>query len=291
MGVLAPMVDRLSVLCFAGTYALALVSELSRFLVRVPLRWHLTLGLTLLGWLVQTVYLGNWAWRSGELPTVTVFGSLLVLAWVLTAIDLYLTLRAPRGVAVGVFHLPVILALLAVAGLLPRAEWTTPRGWVALWGAVHGVLLLGGAVATCVAFATGLMYLAQARRLKRKRPARFGLGLPSLEQSERWNRAAIIVAFPLLTFGLMIGVGLVAASRREGLVLLDWSDPKIISAAALWLVFAVLVHARSRPEMRGTRVMVLTIVAFAFFLFTLVGVDLLLPTAHGVPNRGPGRSP
>src|SRR5262249_40444956 len=130
-----------------------------------------------------------------------------------------------------------------------------------------------------------------ARRLKRKRPPRFGLALPSLEQSERWNRAAIIIAFPLLTFGLLIGVGLVAATRRDGTALLDWYDPKIISAAALWLIFAGLVHARFRPEMRGTRVMVLTIVAFAFFLFTLVGVDLLLPTAHGVPHGSTGRTP
>ena len=57
-----------------------------------------------------------------------------------------------------------------------------------------------------VAFAAGLMYLAQMRRLKSKRPARFGFSLPSLEQSERVNRGAITIAFPLLTFGLLIGM-------------------------------------------------------------------------------------
>jgi ABC-type transport system involved in cytochrome c biogenesis permease subunit len=55
-------------------------------------------------------------------------------------------------------------------------------------------------------------------------------------------------------------------------------------------VFAALLHARYRPEWRGQRVMLLTVLAFAFMIFTLVGVDLLLPTAHGVP-RGPGGSP
>lgn len=283
------MVDRLSILCFAGTYALALVSDLARFLFRARSRWGLTLGLTCLGWLVQTVYLGNWAWKSGVSPTATVFGSLLVLAWILAAIDLYLTLCAPKGVAVGLFLLPLVLAVLVVAGALPRVEWTTPRGWVSLWGAVHGLMLIGGAVATCVAFATGLMYLAQARRLKRKRPPRFGFALPSLEQSERWNRAAIIAAFPLLTCGLLIGVGLVAATQRAGSAVLSWSDPKIVSAAVLWLIFAALLHARFRPDMRGTRVMVLTILVFGFFVFTLIGVDLLLPTAHGVPHVGTGR--
>ncbi|MFO0957273.1 MAG: cytochrome c biogenesis protein CcsA [Isosphaeraceae bacterium] len=280
------MVDRLSVLCFAGTYALALANDLARSFARWPGRRFATLGLTALGWIVQTAYLGNWLWRSGELPTASVFGSLLVLSWVLVGIGLYLTARAPQGVAVGVFFLPVALVLLSIAGLLPRVEWTTPRGWVALWGPVHGLMLLGGAVATCVAFATGLMYLAQSHRLKRKRPPRLNFALPSLEQSERWNRAAITAAFPLLTFGLLIGVGLVAATQHAGAALLKWSDPKIISTAALWLVYAALVHARFRPEMRGTRVMTLTILAFGFLLFTLVGVDLLLPTAHGVPHDG-----
>ena len=83
---------------------------------------------------------------------------------------------------------------------------------------MHGVFLLAGAVSTCVAFAAGLMYLVQSNRLKHKRPARFGFALPSLEQSERLNRGAITLAFPLLTFGLLIGVvlDLAGAARRPG---------------------------------------------------------------------------
>ena len=33
---------------------------------------------------------------------------------------------------------------------------------MAFWGTVHGVFLLAGAVSTCLAFAAGLMYLAQS---------------------------------------------------------------------------------------------------------------------------------
>ena len=65
-----------------------------------------------------------------------------------------------------------------------------------------------------MAFAAGLMYLVQSNRLKHKRRPRFGFALPSLEQSERLNRGAITLAFPLLTFGLLIGVVLDLAVRR-----------------------------------------------------------------------------
>ena len=134
-----------------------------------------------------------------------------------------------------------------------------------------------------MAFAAGLMYLVQANRLKHKRRPRFGFALPSLEQSERLNRGAITLAFPLLTFGLLIGVVLDLATRGGASRLpLSWSDPKVVSAALMWLVFAVLLHARFRPSMRGRGVMLLTIVAFAFLAFTWVGLDVLrLPTAHG----------
>src|SRR5262249_14825995 len=147
-----------------------------------------------------------------------------------------------------------------------------------------------GAVCTCVAFFAGLMYLAQLRRLKAKRPSRLGLALPSLEQSERINRGAITVAFPLLTFGLGIGIILSLATQAgenapASVHTLQWTDPKVLSALLMWLVFAVLLHARFRPAMRGRSVMVLTIVAFGFLVFAWVGVEALkLPTAHGTPK-------
>jgi len=283
--------DRLSVLCFAGTYALALACDLARFLVRASIRWYVTIGLTILGWIVHTAYLGNRAWSARDLPIGSVYESLLVLAWIVVAIDLYLELRSPRPVAVGVFLLPLVLGVLAVAVNSPRKGWTRD-GYETFWGTVHGLFLLAGAVCTIVAFAAGLMYLVQADRLKNKRPPRLGVSLPSLEQSERWNRGAITLAFPLLTFGLFIGLALMVAARRLGGVDLSWTDPKVLATGACWLVFALLLHARYRPEWRGTRVMLLTGVAFAFLAFAMVGVGAILPTAHGAAaGETRGRTP
>jgi len=278
--------DRLKVLCFAGTYGLALLCELARLVVRSPFRWYLTVGLTGLGWLVQTVFLANLALKDPLiLPVTTAFESVMVLAWIVALIGLYLMLHWPRQVAVGLFVLPVVLGLVLAAGwFAPRESNWLDEGMMAFWGTVHG-MFLGGAVSTCVAFAAGLMYLAQMRRLKSKRPARRGFSLPSLEQSERVNRGAITIAFPLLTFGLLIGMILSVKARSlaagTGLIL-RWSDPKVVSALGMWAVFAVLLHARFRPAMRGRSVMVLTIVAFALLVFTWVGIEALqLPTAHG----------
>jgi ABC-type transport system involved in cytochrome c biogenesis permease subunit len=137
------------------------------------------------------------------------------------------------------------------------------------------------------------MYLAQMRRLKSKQTRNFGFSLPSLEQSERVNRGAIVAAFPLLTAGLLIGALLSVVELRKGgsgpHLGVPWYDPKVLSAFGMWLVFAVLLHARFRPSMRGRTVMMLTIAAFAFLVFTWVGVEALrLPTAHGAPRTTGG---
>lgn len=285
--------DRLTVLCFAGTYALALAADLARFAGRLRdgVRRYATVGLTALGALVQTAYLANLAITKRGLPVTTAFESLLVLGWILALIALYLMVHTrQRPNAVGPVLLGLVLIVLSVAAQwAPRAgnHWPgwVARDWLTFWGTVHGLFLTLGAVCTCLAFVFGLLYLAQARRLKLKRPPTLGLALPSLEQSERWNRAAITLAFPLLTAGLLIGLVLILATRRAGGSPLGWTDPKVLSTLALWLVFAGLLHARYRPEWRGKRVMLLTVVAFGFLAFAIVGVGLILPTAHrGLPQ-------
>ncbi|MDG3007501.1 cytochrome C assembly family protein [Paludisphaera mucosa] len=291
--------DRLKILCFAGTYGLALAVELARVFVRGggAFRWHLGVGLTFLGWCVQTIYLANIAWKDQTLlPVTSAFESVMVLSWVVALIGLYLMIQWPRNVAVGFFTLPLVLGLiLGAAWFVPRSEGREWEGATAFWGTIHGVFLLAGAVCASLAFAAGLMYLAQMRRLKSKPAHRFGFSLPSLEQSERVNRGAVVAAFPLLTAGLLIGALLSAVELRKGGVEassgVPWYDPKVLSAAGMWLVFAVLLHARFRPSMRGRTVMMLTIAAFAFLVFTWVGVEALrLPTAHGAP-RTAGRLP
>lgn len=244
-----------------------------------------------LGWLVQTVFLANLALKNPVVLVTTAFESVMVLSWIVALIGLYLMVHSPKPVAVGMFVLPLVLGLLAAGWFAPRqSAWLEWGGTIAFWGTVHGIFLLAGAVSTCVAFFAGLMYLVQMRRLKAKRASRVGLALPSLERSERINRGAITIAFPLLTFGLLIGIILSVTSRSsgsEGVMAhtLHWTDPKVLSALLMWLVFAVLLHARFRPAMRGKSVMLLTIVAFGFLVFTWVGVEALrLPTAHGSPR-------
>ena len=143
------MLDRLSVLCFAGTYGLAFLAELARFFVHSSIRWYVSAGLMGLGWLVQTAFLLNLALKNPLLLVTPPFESVMVLAWIVALIGLYLMVRSPKPVAVGMFVLPLVLGLVIAGWSAPRqSDWLEWGGMIAFWGTVHGIFLLAGAVFT-----------------------------------------------------------------------------------------------------------------------------------------------
>src|SRR5205807_599225 len=110
---------------------------------------------------------------------------------------------------------------------------------------------LMGAVAVIVGFATGLMYLLQAHRLKHKLPPLAGLRLPNLEWLERANSRAILISVLMAAAGLVSGVVLNLVKHK-----LPWSDATIWRSIGLfgWLLAAALFSAVYRPARRGRKV-------------------------------------
>jgi ABC-type uncharacterized transport system permease subunit len=119
------------------------------------------------------------------------------------------------------------------------------------------------------------MYLVQTRRLKHKQLPGRGPKLWSLERLELMNRRAIILAFPLLTLGLLVAAAQMfyLPDSVEGLE--NW---KVISTILLWFVFAILLYLRYGAHAGGRQVALLTIVAFTLMLCALMAVH---PFAQG----------
>jgi ABC-type transport system involved in cytochrome c biogenesis permease subunit len=209
---------------------------------------------------------------------------MLFLSWILAVFYLYGSLHH-RTFSWGVFILPLVFGLVVLAGLLGRmsnlpgfrsAEIAEldPREWSLDWGLVHGSLLLLASVGVCVGFVASLMYLVKAQRVKSKTPPGHGIKLFSLERLEEMIRRAILWAFPLLTVGLLVGIALML-KQAEGFA--DWGHLKILGTVVLWLVFAILLYLRYAVHLRGRRLALWTIVAFALLLFTLASTHPLMP--------------
>ena len=271
-------VEGVKLFCFGASYSVALASESAVGLLSAKVRRTVSLVFAAAGLIAHTLYIGHHTIGVRVCPITTSAGSMLVLSWVLAVGYFTIHWYYPRP-SVGVFALPLILGLIAFAAFLGPDSRRELEGWAKIWGPVHGAILAIGAIAVFVGFVAGLMYLVQAYRLKSKHLPSELLDLPSLELLERINRHGITAAFSLLTVGLGIGLMLAVHERRSGDETIRLLDPKVISAGLVWVVFGVLLQIRSQPQFRGRKVALLTILAFGLLLFTIVGVDLLMPSA------------
>jgi ABC-type transport system involved in cytochrome c biogenesis permease subunit len=262
-------VERITIFCFGASYAVALLCELARLVRPSKALRLLALGFGAAGLLAHTLFVA-----VQPLQLATPDGSLLFLAWILAVFYLYGALHH-RKVAWGLFVLPLVLGLTALAALAPMESTGRDLGQLPdlfvldgehFWGLVHGGLVLLAAVGVSVGFVASVMYLVQVRRLRTKAPPRQAVRLLSLERLEAMSRRAVVLSFPLLTAGLLAGIALFV---QNGEPVTSWQSPKILSALALWLVFAILLYLRYGAGARGRQVAVLTIVAFVLLVFSL----------------------
>jgi ABC-type transport system involved in cytochrome c biogenesis permease subunit len=262
--------QQIQVFCFAASYGVALVLEILQLFWQRRVQRYLRTGFAGAGFLAHSIYL-----LVNRPALSSQFGSLLFLAWILAVFYLYGSLHY-RRLAWGIFVLPLVLGLVLLAGafgkpdapgFLTLPEWENGLPWERFWSLVHGGFLMLAAVGVCVGFIASVMYLVQARKLKAKVPPRQGLRLLSLERLEEMNRRAINLSFPLLTAGVLVGAFMMGQEREP---LGDWLDPKVLGAILLWVLFALLLYLRYGFHLRGRRLALLTILAFALLLVTLV---------------------
>jgi ABC-type uncharacterized transport system permease subunit len=132
------------------------------------------------------------------------------------------------------------------------------------------------AVGVSVGFLASIMYLIQARRLRKKiNPGRV-VPLLSLERLERMNRWSLNITFPLLSIGLLVGTLLL---RHNHDLSDNWLSLKVVSTTGLWVVFLVLLYERYGAHLPARRLAILSIVAFGLMLVALAA-------AHPFAERG-----
>lgn len=284
------IIERITVMCFAASYAVALGLEVWHLLFPRPIQRYLSLAFGGAGLLAHTIYvlvrmtLPAPSDQVQPLQLASPFGSLVFLAWILAVFYFYGSIHHGR-LAWGLFVLPLVLGLIVLADTFsleggPANTEGSLRAFLSrgerFWGTLHGALVLLAAVGISVGFVASVMYLMQVRRLKAKLPPGQGVRLLSLERIEDMNRRAILWAFPLLTAGLLVGLAL---QFQSGEALSSWSSPKILSTAGLWIVFAILLYLRYGVHARGRQVALWTVVAFALLLFALASP--VHPFLHG----------
>ncbi|MCA9024012.1 MAG: cytochrome c biogenesis protein CcsA [Planctomycetaceae bacterium] len=278
------MLSNVTLFCFFASYLCALVIELTRLRLKNSVTRWAAIGFAFAGFIAHTAYLFERS-RTAELPPLlsSTHDWMLVLAYLTVVIYLFVS-TIDSSLGFGLFLLPIVVGLVGVSRFVSQS--TTPglsvtRGW----GMLHASMWVLGAVGVVIGLVFSVMYLVQHRRLRQKKLLEDGLELPSLERLGRLNWWSIVISVPLLTLGMVTGVGLslVSDPSTEAVRL---TQPSIVISLLTWLgmmaLFAWLLIAQRTP---GRLVAWRTVWAFGFLLLTLIVLQVFnRGGVHGVAS-------
>jgi cytochrome c-type biogenesis protein CcsB len=219
-------------------------------------------------------------WKSsydmgiGHAPLANFYESLSFFAWAVLLLFLIIEWRT-RSRSLGAFVIPVPVLLLAFASISPDVSDRIQPLIPALqsnWLAVHVLTCFLGYASFAVAFAVGIMYLLKGgARDGGTEEGTFLRLIPASDALEELLYQGVVLGFVLLSLGIMTGS--VWAHYAWGSY---WSwDPKETWSLITWIVYAVMLHARSVRGWRGRRMAWMALVGFASVLFTYLGVNYL----------------
>ena len=113
----------------------------------------------------------------------------------------------------GVFILPLLVALQAIPALRPGVEERAPVLQGPLFG-MHVSSLLFAYASFALACVIGITYVLLFKEIKAKHLGFFYARLPSLQVLDRMNQRAIVIGWIFLTIGMIVGGDLGGAGAR-----------------------------------------------------------------------------
>lgn len=266
-------------MCFAASYVVVFLLEIFRLSPKIRLRMMWIWLWIIAGLVAHTGYLFQLA-RAGIASRGVALSSwyhwCLIAAWALALIYLLTSMARPKS-AVGLFYVPLILLVIAIARAMPSTQLFGPRQAASVWGALHGISLLVGTVSVMAGFAAGLMYLIKERRLKQKKIRNAGFRLPSLEWLRSANERSLLWSAFFLGSGILSGVILNLTQATS----VQWDDPGVRMSIVLlvWLIVMTAFTLLYKPATMGRKVAYLTVASFIMLALTL-SLVLFGPSDH-----------
>jgi ABC-type uncharacterized transport system permease subunit len=261
--------DRTLLWIAEGLYLISFLVSLFFIRARLGSPYPTTVAIVSAGFVAHTAGLYLRGLKIRGCPISNEFETFLFIAWALVLI--YLVVGAAFRVSfLGTFAIPLVVALGAVALILPldQPHDLTPFKSPAL--GMHASLSLVAYGAYALAFVTGLMYLIQERQLKTHKLYPLFHRLPPIENLEVINYRLLLAGFLLLTLG--IGFGFVL-----GIQFLKTDPPKTAWSLLVWAIYTALVVVRMTQRVRGRKVAFGSIALFLFVMITFPLINMVSP--------------
>lgn len=204
-------------------------------------------------------------------PLTSLPAAVSLMAFVGTLFFLILMYRLRLA---GLAVLVAPLSFVSVFFASTRLSASGPASFAGSGSWPHAHVLLGSAGIALLSLSglAGMIFIAEHRRLKAKRPVARRFPLPSLEALDRVNRLSLAVGFALLTLSLV--TGMIWVDSVSGRLWTGTYHETLLASA--WIIYMVLTATRFGASQGSRQAAVSAVGAFVFLFFAVVGVELLL---------------
>src|SRR2546425_8428429 len=205
----------------------------------------------------------------GVAPALSMLALFLVLMQVVSE-------RVFRASAVALFTAPLATGLVGLALLLGLAPGAEPLRGGNAWLISHITLSVLGLALLALAFIAAALYLLQFRELKAKRFGPVFRLFPPLERLDQLNHLALVLGFPTVTLGVLLGFGV----RYAGGASVDAAQ--VVWGMLTWAVLGWAVGVRVVRHWAGRRAAFASIASFTAVLLVYVALKLAAPGTQRV---------
>ena len=256
-------------------YFISALGYLGSLYIRRVMAAKIATWVLALAFINHTVYfILAWA-ETGKLPVISIHETFSFFAWALSGIYLAFQVKTKTRV-LGAFVSPIVFILMIVASTSLGGQVSIPLSLQGSLVPIHVILSVTGEALFALASCAGAMYLIQERLIKNKIVSSFRKILPSLTDLDRINHISLLLGFPMLTLGILVGS--IWARTAWGS---HWQwDPKQVWTLTAWIFYALILHQRLAIGWKGHKAALFSLLALGIILATLVVVNLLLVTAH-----------
>jgi ABC-type transport system involved in cytochrome c biogenesis permease subunit len=268
-------------------YVAAGVAYAIHFARRSPGAGRLATTLLLAGAFVHTFVIGMQTMEVRHVPFADRSRAVGTFVWLLSLSYLYLELTSDER-AMGVFILPILIALQIIPTLDPGVERMDPL-LDSPWFWIHTSSLLFAYASFALAGVLGLTYVLQFKEIKKKQLGFFYTRLPSLQVLDTMNSRAVAVGWLCMTAGVIVGIiwatqARAAAPADPRLDAFSLADPKIFVAVLTWAVYSFAVVARRTMGWHGRRTAWLSAAGFIIVLLNFLPINYFVTTSHSFGN-------
>jgi ABC-type transport system involved in cytochrome c biogenesis permease subunit len=264
-------------------YAAAAVAYAAHFARREASIGRAATTLLLAGVLAHTFVIGMETMEVRHVPVASLSRAISTSVWLLTLSYLYLEVTTNER-AMGVFILPIVVGLQAMATIVPGVEKADPV-LSSHWFWVHILSLLFAYASFALAGVLGLIYVLQFKEIKKKHLGYFYDRLPSLQILDAMNSRAVAIGWLFLTVGIVVGIIWVRQALTDfpndpNLEAMSLGDLKVFTAVLTWAVYSFAVLARRTMGWTGRRAAWVSAVGFAIVLLNFLPVSYFFNTSH-----------